>query len=624
MIIRELLAKFGFEYDDTGQKQAESGIAKLKESAANLQTSIARIVTAGAIMAPVAALTKWASDAQENLNLLQLSFGENADAIVEWSAVAAKNLGRSKYTLRELAAEFGGLLQPMVGTNATLAKMSTGLSQMAVDLSSARNISENEALSALQSALSGNIISMKRFGVNLRLTRVASEAAARGWSTDTQELTQAQLAAIRYDLIMKDLAFIQGDAANTAHMFANSTRKTRDMLKDIATEIGFFFLPAMEASEMAFQRWLEPVASAAKAFRTWAADTNLAASAIKALGVVVAAVLIPPLLSILPLIAAFGALVFVIDDVMTYLQGGNSVLGDFVAWLDAVDSGKIQDLHPILFGLIWVLNRVRQGIGWLASGISTLFSQIISGDFSAFKNAWTSVVEWISLAWQNFSWDGLWETIKDRAAGAADWLATKWGDLVDWLGEKWAGFKIDWAPQLQAVKTFLADVALTVSDFLQTKFGKILFALLGMYLGKKLGAAAGSNMGKVGGYLGGRTKIPFSREIGSWLGEKVGSIGGGIGGAVAGGIAGTLTAGQLSGALSEAGNYLQRPSTLAASIPAGAQTVVNQGATTINVEAPQLPGESGLDHAKRIAQEVDARLEARDRDLFYELVQEAP
>lgn len=387
MIVRELLAIFGLDYQGDGEKKAKKAMEGLQRQAQMLQTAFTQVLGAAAIASPFIGLIKMASDAQENLNLLQLAFGENADDMVAWSNEVGPAIGRSRYTMRELAAEFGGLLQPMVGTGEELANMSKGLAQLAVDLSSARNVPENEALAALQSGLSGNIIAMKRFGVNLSATRVEQEAMARGLGKNTKELTQGQLATIRYSLIMKDLAFIQGDAANTLDQFANSSRATRDALKDIGTELGFFLLPAAEDTLKTFRNMLQPVAKGAAYFRQWAADTNLAGGALTGVAVIMGALLLPLLLKMVPLVLAFAVFAIIMDDVITAFQGGNSVFKAFGEWLDQIGDDLPAVGRGIIQFMLWPLNRLRDALGVVLTLLSAMVESASTGSIAPLKYA---------------------------------------------------------------------------------------------------------------------------------------------------------------------------------------------------------------------------------------------
>jgi hypothetical protein len=563
VIVRELLAVFGLDYDSRGERAAQKGILNVRKSVEGLQTAVSKIFGAALVAAPFIGLAKLASDAQENLNLLEVMFKGSAQDVVEWSNTAGKALGRSRYTMRQLAAELGGLVGAMLGPGeeaaAKAAEMSTNLAEVAVNLSSLRNISEDRALTVLQSALAGETEAIKRFGPQLTVAAHEAEILRMGLGKTYKELTAAEKVQVRYNILMRDLAFTQGDAANTIDQFANSWRAFRDNLKDIATEIGLFLLPGFEDLLSTARAFTDPIARGARAFRAWTKDTNLARGALIALGLIMTAMVLPSLISMLPFIAAFGLLALVIDDVLTFIKGGDSVIGHFV-------------------------NYVR--------------------------DLWGSMLDWLSTAWEEFTWDGLWNAIVERGAGAMDWIAEKWGGLVDWLLAKWGEFQIDWTPQINAIKTFLANVADRVAAFLDTKIGKILFALAGAYVGKKLGGMAGSASGEALGSLLGKTRIPGSKAVGGFLGDKLGGLLGAGTGIISGLASGGVAAGGAADVL-RAGS---------ASLRGGAAV---QQSNSVEISVTQQPGQSGTDLAQQIGAEVKKELESRDLDLLSELLPQA-
>lgn len=381
MVLRELLAVFGLEFDDQGMKKAERGIKTLQEETDQLASTFSRGFTAAAIAAPFLFLAKLGSDAQENLNLLGVAFGENAEDVIRWSETASKAMGRSKYTLQELAAEFGGFLKPVTESSEEAAHMSQSLSELAVDLTSLRNLAggEKEALQVFRSALSGETEAIKRFGVNLRAAAVEQEAVRMGLGRNVKDLTEAQRVQLRYNILMRDLAFVQGDAAKTQFQFANASRTLLDRLKDIGTELGLFLLPGMEGALYFMNQMLYPIVNLAGAFRKWAADTNLAQGAVLALAIIISASLLPILAKLLPFIVAFGLLTLLLDDVITAFQGGESVLLSFANILDKLEAEGFPGMNKGLAMLIAGFNRFRDVVGGVMAFVVSIFKSLISG-----------------------------------------------------------------------------------------------------------------------------------------------------------------------------------------------------------------------------------------------------
>lgn len=637
MIVRELLSVFGLDYDGKGQQKAEKGIRALQGQVDTLQTAFSRVFTATAVASPFVVLAKFASDAQENRNLLDVTFKDAAQSVVSWSTTASEALGRSRYTLSGLAADFGGLVGAMVGPGRQAAEMSMRLATLAVDLSSLQNISEDRALIVLQSALAGETEAIKRFGVDLTVAAQDQEALRLGMGKAVKGLNKAQKAQIRYNILMRDLAFVEGDAAKTLDAFANSSRAVRDGVKDLATELGFVFLPALEGGLKAARKFLAYGGNLVRQFREWAGNTNLAAGALAAVGVVLAVQLIPLLLSVLPLIAAFGVFALVADEIITTFQGGDTVLRRFSDWLDDLDSQAWTTKNALVKGIMTPVIWLRDAIGWLASTVYNLYQGITGGGWDQFKGSIESLIgpfdEWKerlevlqpALDWIKEKFEILadvatarWQNIKDAFWGFVTWARKKFGAFYAWISPKVAGLlDVDVKGGIQEIGEFFDAFRVKIAQFLRSPLGKMLLTFLGAWAGKKLGGKAGEQVGEmIGEFLGSR-RIPGSKALAGLLGEKGGALVGSLAGAIAGG--GAL--GKLSGGLAD----LIDPTEATVPVGMGAKSVtIQQGDRSYKMEFYQNPGESQEDFARRINELLDEREEARDLALEQDLVPGIP
>ena len=121
----------------------------------------------------------------------------------------------------------------------------------------------------------------------------------------------------------------------------------------------------------------------------------------------------------LPFIALIAGLALVIDDLIVYIQGGESALGDFWAMFGTGEEilARLQAMWEGLKTAIGaVLDIVKALVGW--------FAALLNGDLQGM----------IDQAWK------LWEAFKS--------LGNVLGDLIGWLGEKLAGLLPDWAKDL--------------------------------------------------------------------------------------------------------------------------------------------------------------------------------
>lgn len=323
MIVRELIARLGFQVDDKAFKRADSrfkSMGKAMQSAAGLIG--AAVAARGAL-----GMVRLASDAQETTNVLQESFGASARAVEEWSQTASKELGRSRFRMREMAGTLGALLNPMLDGNAeAAANMSTQLSALAVDLGSFFNASDDDALIALRAGLVGETEPLRRFGVNMLEAELAVFALDQGIRKSVKSMSQAEKTQLRFAYIMDRTGNAQGDAARTSQGYANATKRLKDKLRDVATTAGLSVLPHFERLVHWFNRALEPL-------EKWAQNSDNVKRAMMVLGVAAAALglaLLAPILPALVMAAAVGAVALAAEDVIAWLNGAESATGKFL------------------------------------------------------------------------------------------------------------------------------------------------------------------------------------------------------------------------------------------------------------------------------------------------------
>lgn len=197
-------------------------------------------------------LAKTSIDAASSLNESQSKlvavFGTSSDAIIKWSDNSARSFGQSSQQAMEAAGSYGNLFQAFgVGREAS-AEMSMNLVQLAADLASFNNTSVDEALTSLQSALSGESEPMKKYGSVLSDVRMKEEAVRLSLIKTTKEgMTPAIKAQAAYSLIMKDTALAQGDFARTSDGLANSQRIAAAEFENTKAKMGRDLMPIMQS-----------------------------------------------------------------------------------------------------------------------------------------------------------------------------------------------------------------------------------------------------------------------------------------------------------------------------------------------------------------------------------------
>lgn len=199
-------------------------------------------LTAPLVAAGTAAVN-YASDTEESMNKVQVAFGDAAQSVLAWSDSTLTSIGLAKGTALDMAALYGDMATSMGYSQETAADMSKTLVNLAADLASFKNISIDEANTALKSIFTGETESLKNLGVVMTQVNLESYAMAQGIKKSYQEMTQAEQVQLRYNYVLAQTQNAQGDFARTSDGTANQLRILQESLKEAAATIGGDLLP---------------------------------------------------------------------------------------------------------------------------------------------------------------------------------------------------------------------------------------------------------------------------------------------------------------------------------------------------------------------------------------------
>ena len=209
---------------------------KAKKAGSYMTTHFTAPIAAG-----YTAAAKYASDYEENMNKLDVAFGENSEAVKEWANTARVSFGLSKVQASESAAAFGALGKGIGLSEEEAAGMSTTLAGLSADLGSYFNVGTDESSKALEGIFTGESEALKKFGVVMTDTNLKQFAEDQGlvWS----EMDQTQKTMLRYQYVMEKTKDAQGDFSRTSDGTANSIKIFQASVQDLATAIGTNLLP---------------------------------------------------------------------------------------------------------------------------------------------------------------------------------------------------------------------------------------------------------------------------------------------------------------------------------------------------------------------------------------------
>jgi hypothetical protein len=96
----------------------------------------------------------------------------------------------------------------------------------------------SDVLVSLQSGLAGEPESLRRLGVSISETRIATRLLGKGIVQTKAEITDAMKATERYNIIIEDTAKAQGDFKRTSESLANQTRTLNAQMDDLRATLG--------------------------------------------------------------------------------------------------------------------------------------------------------------------------------------------------------------------------------------------------------------------------------------------------------------------------------------------------------------------------------------------------
>lgn len=359
MVIRELIALFGIDIDAKSIKKIDAQVSKVegkvKKVGKTTETALGKFekgiqnvgkLVAGSIFLAgfaraAGAVVGFASDAEETLNLVRETFGNNASEVEAWSVTVAREIGRSEFLMREMAGSLGAVLTPMMeGNTEASAKMATGLAELAVDLGSFFNAAESDVLIALRAGIVGEAEPMRRFGVVMLESTLQTFALSQGITKTVKSMSIAEKTTLRYNFILSQTVTAQGDAARTSEDFANASRAAADGIKDLATRIGTRLLPVATR----FVLWAR---DASRSLVEVVQKTHLLEAVLLTLAVAmgIAAVMmlapfVPFLITAAKVLVAIGLISLAVDELITFFSGGKTVIGEFIDELFGIGAAQ--------------------------------------------------------------------------------------------------------------------------------------------------------------------------------------------------------------------------------------------------------------------------------------------
>lgn len=179
-----------------------------------------------------------ASDLNESLNAVSVSYGEATSGIVALGETAANRLGLSNNQFNAIATQFSGFAQNIAGDGGDVVGFIDELTTRGADFASVFNLDVDEALALFQSGLAGETEPLRKFGIDLSAATVEAYAYASGIGEAGEPLTEMQKQQARYGALMEQTNKVQGDFANTSDGLANAQRILQANFANVQATVG--------------------------------------------------------------------------------------------------------------------------------------------------------------------------------------------------------------------------------------------------------------------------------------------------------------------------------------------------------------------------------------------------
>lgn len=231
---------------------AEQTITKMRDKFVGVAGTIGKVVggiglgLGAAVASQIKPAITAASDLQESINAVNVSFGDAAAGILELGESSAKGLGLSKTELFGISVQFSAFAEKIAGDGGDIVKVVDDISTRGADFASVFNLEVSDALAKFQSGLAGEMEPLRKFGIDLSAATVEAYALENGIWDGTGAMTEQEKVLSRYGSLMEQTEKVTGDFANTSDGLANQTRIVKASFEDLKAEVGEKMLPVLE------------------------------------------------------------------------------------------------------------------------------------------------------------------------------------------------------------------------------------------------------------------------------------------------------------------------------------------------------------------------------------------
>lgn len=190
---------------------------------------------------------KWfldtASNAQEMQNKFDVVFSTTGASMEAWADNLGDKIGRGNTEIKAAVSNQADLMMGMGMSEETAGGLAQKYTELAYDLASFNNVSDDQAIDAMTKAMMGETESAKALGINLSETTMKNSDYVKSLGKNWEELTQAEKAEAYYQEALKQSPNALGDAERSADSYASKMKDLQGKVTEFGEKVGEKLLP---------------------------------------------------------------------------------------------------------------------------------------------------------------------------------------------------------------------------------------------------------------------------------------------------------------------------------------------------------------------------------------------
>ncbi len=254
----------------------QNGVSAIKKSFNGLGSAVKKIglliggaFAVGKLVQFGKECTKLGSDLNEVQNVVNVVFPNMTEKVNEFSKKAVKTAGLSETMAKKYVGLFGSMAKQFNFTESQAYDMSTQLTQLAGDVASFYNISQDLAYIKLKSVFSGETETLKDIGVVMTQNALDEYALANGYGKTTSAMAEQEKVALRLAFVQKQLSAASGDFIRTSDSWVNQVRVMQLQLQSLKATVGQGLINIFTPVIKVINTLLAKLATVANAFKSF-------------------------------------------------------------------------------------------------------------------------------------------------------------------------------------------------------------------------------------------------------------------------------------------------------------------------------------------------------------------